>query len=477
MELYPTIGLEMHCEIKTNSKNFSKAKNEYNDTPNINIKPLDMAFPGALPVLNKEAVRKSIIMALCLECQIPKELIFDRKNYYYPDLPKGYQITQNHSPIGVEGRLKVEVDGKEEEVLIEDIHLEEDTASLDHYFDHSLIDYNRSGVPLLECVTKPCIHSPETAVAFLETMRNIYKYTDVSDADTKKGQIRCDVNVSMAPKGSDKLGTKVEIKNVNSFSAVYDSIKYEMKRQSDLIKSGSEDEIVQETRRWDDETSTTITMRTKADALDYKYFIDPNLPKIKIEDKWIEEIKESIPELPLERKKRYISEYNLSEYDAGVIIKDKDVADYFEECLNLDIDPKTAANWINVQILGYIAKNEIDMDELYLTPKMLKEIIDKQNSGDISSKQAKEVFYKSLDEKKTPGTYLNKEGMSQISDKDTLLNIINKIIENNQKQVEEYQNGKDNLFDYFVGQVMKETRGKANPLMTKELLNEELKKV
>lgn len=476
MELYPTIGLEMHCEIKTNSKNFSSAKNEYNDTPNNNIKPVDMAFPGSLPVVNKEAVRKSIIMALCLNCKVPEVLVFDRKNYYYPDLPKGYQITQNQSPIGVDGSLTIEVDGNEEEVLIHDIHLEEDTASLDHFFDHSLIDYNRAGVPLLECVTEPCIHSPEAAVAFLETMRNIYKYTDVSDADTKKGQIRCDVNVSLAPKDSKELGTKVEVKNINSFSAVYDAIKFEIKRQKELIETGKKDEINQETRRWDDETQSTISMRSKADAVDYKYFIDPNIPRIKLEDKWIEEIKSQIPELPLERKKRYISEYNLSEYDAGVITKEKDLADYFEECLVLDIDPKTAINWITVQVLGYLSKNAIEMDEFYLTPKMLKDIIDKQDKGDISSKQAKEVFFKALDEKKEPSVYLNKEGMTQLSDEDELTNIITTILDNNQKQVEEYKSGKDNLFDYFVGQVMKETRGKANPIITKEILKNMLDK-
>ena len=470
----PTIGLEMHCEIKTKSKNFSSAKNEYNDIPNSNIQPLDMAFPGTLPVVNKDAVRKSIMMALCLNCEIPDELIFERKNYYYPDLPKGYQITQqNHKPIGTNGKLNVEVNSESTDILINNIHLEEDTASLDHYNDCSLIDYNRSGVPLLECVTEPCIHSADVAVAFLETMRNIYQYTDISEADTKMGQVRCDVNVSLSKEGSQELGTKVEVKNVNSFKAVHDVINYEIKRQTELMEAGKIHEIEQETRRWDDETKTTIPMRSKADAIDYKYFVEPNIPKIKIDPSWIEEIKMSIPTLPNERKTKYINEYNLSEYDAKIIIKDKELANFFEECITLGIESKTAANWTIVQILGEINKKNISIKDLFITPSRLKFIIDEMNKGTISSKQAKEIFNKVLEEEKEPKEFISKNSM-QISDSSELEAIINKILESNETQIEAYKNGRTNLFDFFVGLVMKETRGKANPVITKELLKEKL---
>ncbi len=474
MEYIATIGLEMHCEIKSKSKVFSSAANFYNETPNSNVVALDMALPGTLPVLNKEAVRKAIMIALALNCNIPDTLIFERKNYYYPDLPKGYQITQqNYKPIGTNGKLLIEVDNQEKEILINNIHLEEDTASLDHFDNYSLIDYNRAGVPLLECVSEPCMHKASEAVAFLETMRNIYRYTDISEADTKKGQIRCDVNISLSD--SDILGTKVEIKNINSFKAVKDAINYEINRQLELINSGNINLIEQETRRWDEESGTTIKMRSKEDAIDYKYFVEPNIPLIKISPSWIEEIKNKIPLLPLERKKKYLKEYNLSEYDANVIIKDKNIADYFDECLNIGIDPKTAANWLTVNILGYLNKNDLNINDLYLKPVMLKFIIDKINSNEISSKQAKEIFIKVIEEKLDPKNYITKES-SQISDEEEILNIITNILDKTIEQIKEYKSGKDNLFQYFVGLVMKETKGKANPNLTKELLIKELEK-
>jgi len=476
MNYIPTIGLEMHCEVKTNSKIFSRAKNSYSDVPNSNVLPLDMAFPGTLPVLNKEVIRKALMMSICLGCQQPDEIIFERKNYFYPDLPTGYQLTQqNGKPIGINGKLMVEVNGEEKIIYINNIHQEVDTASLDHYFDYSLIDYNRSGVPLLECVTEPCIHSAEEAVAFLETMRNIYKYTDISEADTKKGQIRCDVNISLAKEDSKELGTRVEIKNINSFSAVYDAIIYEIKRQTQLLESGEENKIEKETRRWNDEKNITETMRTKEDAIDYKYFVDPNIPKIKIEKEWLEEIRKQIPMLPNERKKLYINKYNLSDYDASVIVKDKDIADYFEACIKINIEPKIAANWVTTQILGYLNNNELEITELFLTPTMLKTIVDMISIGTISTKQAKEIFFKALNEKKKPEEFISSEN-TQLSDEAELNKIIKNILTQYPNQINEYKSGKDNLFDFFVGQVMKETKGKANPVLTKKILTKELEK-
>ena len=467
------IGLEMHCELKSNSKVFSSGENSYCEIPNSNVSPVDMAFPGTLPVANKKCVKDAIKMAMVLNCEVPKYMYFDRKNYYYPDLPKGYQITQFTSPVGVNGHIEVECDGKMIPIDIHDIHLEEDAASMDHLYDTSVIDYNRAGVPLLELVTEPCIHSAEEAVAFLEHMRSAYKYCDVSEADTKKGQIRCDVNVSIMDEDATELGTRVEIKNINSFGNVYDAINYEIKRQSELKDAGRYDEVEQETRRFDEESGTTIRMRSKADAIDYKYFVDPNIPKYLITEEWKESIKEEIPRLRDERKQYYISEYSLSDYDATILVKEKELSDYFEECISLGIDAKEACNWLNVNIISYLNKNEIEIKDIYLTPEMLKFILDNVKNGTISSKQAKEVFFKVLDEKKEPSNFISKEN-AQISDEGELEKIIDIIIENSTSQVEQYRSGKDRLFDYFVGQVMKETRGKANPIITKELLHKKL---
>lgn len=468
------IGLEMHCELKSNSKVFSSAKNTYNEIPNDNISTVDLAFPGILPVVNQKCVRDALKMSMVLNCKQPEFMYFDRKNYYYPDLPKGYQITQMDAPVGINGHIEVECNGKMIPVDIHDIHLEEDAASLDHYFDTSCIDYNRAGVPLLELVTEPCLHSAEEAVAFLEHMRQTYKYCDVSEADTKKGQIRCDVNVSIMEEDAKEFGTRVEVKNINSFGNVYDAINYEIARQSKLKDEGRYDEVEQETRRFDEESGTTIRMRSKVDAVDYKYFVDPNLPKFKIEASWLEEIKKEIPLLAGERKEKYKREYNLSDYDASVIVKEREYAEYFEECIELGTEAKTACNWLTTQILGEINKEEISLKEFYLTPNLLKQIIDAMNKGTISSKQAKEVFYKTINEKKEPNTFINSD-MAQISDANELTLIIEKIIDENQEQVVQYKQGKDNLFDYFVGQVMKNTRGKANPVLTKEILKEKLK--
>ena len=344
---------------------------------------------------------------------------------------------------------------------------------MDHFTDVSLINYNRAGVPLLELVTEPCIESPEEAVAFLEEMRRIYQYADISEADTKKGQIRCDVNVSIMDVDSKELGTKVEVKNVNSFSNVYETIKYEIERQSKLKDEGRYDEVVQETRRWDEESGTTKRMRTKADAIDYKYFVEPNIPKYKIEQSWIEEIEKCIPVLPNERKIKYINEYGLSEYDANIIIKTKEYADYFEECVSLGMDKKIAANYLIVNIIAYLNKEAVSLNEFYLKPNLLNQIITELENGNISSKQAKEIFNKSLDEQKEPKNFISKDNV-QLSDSNELESIIDNILNNNTSQVEAYKNGKTNLFDYFVGQVMKETKGKANPNLTKEILKDKL---
>jgi len=476
------IGLEMHCEVsETNSKVFSSAENSYVETPNTNVRPVDMAFPGTLPVVNKEAVRKALMASMILNCKQPEYMYFERKNYYYPDLPKGFQLTQETKPIpvGIYGKVEFLCDGEMKTVRVNNLHLEEDAASLDHYATTSNIDYNRAGVPLLELVTEPDIHTSKEAVAFLEHMRMIYQYAGISEADSKKGQIRCDVNVSIMDADLDESdpnnwGTKIEIKNVNSFGGVRDAIDYEIERQTELKEIGEYDKMEQQTRRWDEETGTTIYMRSKVDAIDYKYFVEPNIPKFKISQEWIEEIRKTIPELAQERKAKYINNYGLSEYDSNVLIKEKVISDYFEECVSLGMEPKQAANWVTVNVVGELNHKEISINEFFLTPAMLKQITDAINEGKISSKQAKEVFFNAIDNEKEPKEFISEEN-AQISDVSTLESMIDEILANNQPQVEQYKSGKTNLLGFFVGQVMKQTSGKANPKITNEILIEKLK--
>lgn len=477
------IGLEMHCEIsKTNTKVFSSARNSYDDTPNTNIRPVDMAFPGTLPVVNKEAVRKALMASIILNCKQPEYIYFERKNYYYPDLPKGFQITQETkpAPVGIYGELTYEVGEETKTIRVNNIHLEEDAASSTHHEDTTTINYNRAGVPLLELVTEPDFHSAEEAVSFLETMRSIYQYANISEADSKKGQIRCDVNVSIMDASLDEKdpknwGTKIEIKNVNSFGGVRDAINYEIKRQIELKEDEKYDEMEQQTRRFDEESGTTIYMRSKVDAIDYKYFVEPNIPKFKLDKKWLEEIKATIPPLATERRDKYINELGVSPRDAKIIVKEKPLADYFEETVSLGANPQSAANWINSIILGHLNKMEKTIEELFLTPKMLKGLIDLVESSKISGKQAKEVLTKSLEEEKDPVKLVSELGMSQITDEGELTKIIKEVIEENPTQLESYKKN-PKLFDYFVGQVMKKTRGKANPALSAKILKQELDK-
>ena len=477
------IGLEMHCEIsETNTKVFSSAENSYKETPNTNIRPVDMAFPGTLPVVNKEAVKKALMASIILNCKQPEYIYFERKNYYYPDLPKGFQITQETkpAPVGIYGELEFVCNGETKKVRVNNIHLEEDAASSVHYSSCTTINYNRAGVPLLELVTYPDLRSADEAVAFLETMRSIYQYAGISEADSKKGQIRCDVNVSIMDKDLDESkeenwGTKIEIKNVNSFGGVRDAINYEIKRQIELKESGEYDKMEQQTRRWDEESGTTIYMRSKVDAIDYKYFVEPNIPKFKLSNEWIEEIRKSIPELANERKEKYINEYGLTEYDATILVKEKDVADYFEECIKLGGNPKNASNWITSVILGHLNKFELSINELFLTPKMLVELMNMVSDGKISSKQSKEVLYKVLEDKKEPSVIVEELGMKQIGDEESIRPLVIKVLDEHLDLIEEYRKGR-NVFDFFVGQIMKATRGQANPGLTAKIIKEEIEK-
>ncbi len=465
------VGLEMHAEMKSTTKVFSPSSNVYNKMANVNINEIDLAFPGFMPSLNEECVKKAIEMALILKCDVAKYMIFDRKNYYYPDLPKGYQITQNTRPVGINGNLEVSLNGSKFNVEILDIHLEEDAAALDHLQAFSLIDYNRAGVPLLETVTAPCMHSADEAIAFLETMCRIYKYTGISEADTKKGQIRCDVNVNLIDDNGNYITPKVEIKNVNSLANVKLAILYEEKRQLEALKNN--EPLYQETRRFDESSGTTVHMRSKADAIDYKYFVEPNIPPYEITDEFVENIRKTIPVLADARKDNYMTNLGLNEYNANILIKDINIANYFEKCVEVGIKPIIATNYINGIITSYINEKDISINDFYLKPEYLKQINDAKESGILSSKGVKEVFYKSLEEEKEPKNFISKEE-AQVSDESLIESIIDRILSSHEKEILEYKNGRTNIFDFFVGQVMKETRGKANPIITKELLHQKL---
>ena len=473
--MYKTVvGLEVHCELKSNSKNFSPARNYFSDIPNSNVSVIDLGMPGILPVVNKGAVRNSIKMALAMNCEIPKYLTFDRKNYFYPDLPKGYQITQFKKPIGEHGYVMIDVDGVEKKILIHDTHLEEDTASMDHYNDYSLLDYNRCGVPLLETVTEPCINSADEAVAFLETLRGIFLYTDTSYARSDKGQIRVDVNVSLMKEDAKELGVRVEIKNINSFSGVRAAIISEVARQTEILNSGGE--VIQETRRYDENTNKTYMMRSKEDAIDYRYFTEPNLPPVEIDKEWIKEIKDEIPVLANERYRIYTKEYNINAKDAYTIVREKMVADFYQECLELLNEPVLISNWLTGDVMKYLNKESLNIADSKLTPKMLTDLIKMINDGKISGKQAKEVLEKVMESGDSPQVIADKFGLSQISNEDEIREIVLQIISDNSNLVDDYKAGK-RVFDFFIGQIMKKTKGRANPVISAKVLREELEKI
>ena len=466
------IGLETHCELNTSKKVFSGSNNIYTNDPNVNICAVDMGFPGILPIINKESVVKALKAALALNCDIAKELKFDRKNYFYPDLPKGYQITQSRRPVGINGYLMINNDEEDKKVLIHDIHLEEDSANLDHTSDSTLIDYNRAGVPLIEIVTEPCMNSADEAINYLESLRNLLLYCNLSDARADRGQIRCDVNVSLMKETDTEFGTKVEIKNVNSFANVKDAINSEIKRQRELLDKG--EKIVQETRRYDEATKETYHMREKVEAVDYKYFPEANIPDIELKDELLTELKASLPVLPYERKKKYL-EYGLNPKDVKTLIKDKKLSDYYEDLLKENIEPLTAINWMTSIVLPYLNKLYMGIDEIKLTPSMIKSIISLVDENKISNKQAKDILNQSLEEEKDPLEIYKNSNVTQITDTTLIKDMLVKLLDDNPKLVEDYKNGK-NVFNFFVGQVMKETKGQANPKITSEILLEEIKK-
>lgn len=468
------IGLEVHCELETKSKNFSPAPNMFTESHNINVGTVDLGLPGILPVANKEAARRALLTAMALHCKTPDEVIFDRKNYYYPDLPKGYQITQNTKPMGTNGYLDILVNNHVKRVAIHDLHLEEDTASLEHYPKYSLIDYNRSGIPLMEIVTEPCMESADEAVTFLEDLRDVFLYLGVSEAKSNYGQMRCDVNISLMKETDTELGTKVEMKNINAFNNVRAAIEYEIKRQSEILNKG--EKVVQETRRIA-EDGKTYSMRAKVDAVDYKYFIEPNIPSTPVTDDLLYELKSKLPELKLDRYFKYIEKLGISEYDAAILSKERSLSDYFEEVISYGSDVALTVNFTTTAILSTLNKLEIKINELFITPKMLSGVINYVHEGKMSLDAAKKLLYKAIDEKIDPNELIKKESLVQINDSDKLLSLINECMQENKEVVRQYvEEGNKSAINFFVGQVMKKSNRQANPNKSRELITEELER-
>lgn len=475
MNFETVIGLEVHVELKTKSKVFSPSKNAFGSDPNTNVNPADLAYPGTIPVLNEEAVNFAMKAAMALNCEIASYMTFDRKNYYYPDNPKAYQITQDERPIGRNGWIEIEVDGKKKRIGINRVHMEEDAGKLIHGDDgYSYVDLNRAGTPLIEIVSEPDMRSPEEAYAYLEKLKNILQYTGVSDVKMEEGSLRCDANISLRPIGQKEFGVKTELKNLNSFNFVQKGLEYEEKRQEKVLLSGGE--IVQETRRYDEKAKKTISMRGKEAAADYRYFPDPDVVPVYIDDEWRERIRESIPELPDARKKRYVEELGLSEYDAGVLTASKEMSDFFEEAIEHGADIKQAVNWLMGDVSGYMNKHLKELHELAITPEALAKMIQLIEDGTISSKIGKKVLEELLVKGGDPEKIVKEKGLVQISDPEQLKEIINKVLDENEQSITDYKNGKGKALGFLVGQTMKATKGQANPQMVNKILKEEIKK-
>ncbi|WP_128895792.1 Asp-tRNA(Asn)/Glu-tRNA(Gln) amidotransferase subunit GatB [Longirhabdus pacifica] len=466
------VGLEVHVELHTKSKIFCGCSTSFGAPPNTHTCPICLGHPGVLPVLNKQAVEYAMKAALALNCTVATETKFDRKNYFYPDSPKAYQISQFDKPIGEHGWIEIEIEGKKKRIGITRLHLEEDAGKLTHMESGfgSLVDFNRVGTPLIEIVSEPDIRTPEEAKLYLEKLKSILQYCDVSDVKMEEGSLRCDANISIRPFGQEKFGTRAELKNMNSFRGVQKGLEYEEIRQAEVLNSGNN--VVQETRRWDDAQNITISMRGKEESHDYRYFPDPDLVTVIIEDEWKQAVLGSIPELPDARKERYSSEYNLPSYDAEVITASKWLADFFEESLKYTKDAKAVSNWMMGELLGYVNANNLELSKLIITGKGLGEMINLIEKGTISSKIAKQVFKDMLETGKQPQQIVEEKGLVQISDEGAIKSIVEQVVAANPKSVEDFKNGKDRAVGFLVGQVMKETKGKANPGLVNKIIKQ-----
>lgn len=478
-EFETVIGLEVHAELLTQSKIFSGAGAHFGSEENSQVTPICLGMPGVLPVLNEKVVEFAIRAGVATNCEIAQECKFDRKHYFYPDLPKGYQISQYDQPIAFSGFLDIEVDQQTKRINLERIHMEEDAGKLVHAGSdrlagstYSLMDYNRAGVPLLELVSCPDLRSSEEAKAYMSELRDILMSIGVCDGKMEEGSMRCDANVSIRPKGQQELGQRVEIKNLNSLRSIQRAIDYEVKRQIKLFQNN--EPIFYETRLWDENKQKTQSMRGKETEADYRYFPEPDLPLLKIKSEWIQDIKEKLPELPNAKRKRFESEYQLSSSDARLVVSDNENAEFFEKTLSIYNQPKQVLNWLLGDIAAYLNKHKTALRQSFLTPNKLANLIQSIENGSISGKMAKEILSTLLEQDVSVQDVIDKQGLTQISDESELITIIDSLIANNDKQVQKYLSGKTKVSGFFVGQVMRETKGKADPGLTNQLVIQRL---
>lgn len=473
MNFEAVIGLEIHVQMKTKSKMFSNAPVSFGDNPNSETVPLDLAFPGTMPVVNKQAVINAIRVCHALHMSIDNELWFDRKNYFYSDLPKGFQITQQRRPIGKDGNLDILTSKGQKNVSIERLHMEEDTCKQLHSWDCTLLDYNRAGIPLIEIVSRPDMRSGEEARQYAEKIRSIVSFLDVSDGKMEEGSLRCDVNVSIRPVGCEKLGTKVEIKNLNSFVNIEKAIDYETKRQEEILLSGGQ--VVQETRRFDEGLKQTVRMRLKTDAVDYKYFTEPNITPIHLSDAFIKKAIDSSPELAESKMLRY-ENMGLNEYDSTMLISNKDICAYFDEASKSGANPKLIANWVIVDIQAILNKELISIKEFKVRPSHLGKLVLMIEKGLVSNKQAREIFEKMLEGDEDPESIQKSLGATQISDLSAIASLVKEVIDANPQAIIDFKNGKSRAVGFLVGQIMKKTQGQVNPALASQLVSEELRR-
>lgn len=467
----PTIGIEVHVELKTNTKIFSNSLNGYGQMANSLTNVVDLGYPGTLPTVNKEVINLAIKAACVLNCKIRKEMHFDRKNYFYPDNPKNFQITQARTPIGYDGYVEIEVDGTKKKIEIEEMHIEEDTCKSTHRGDKTLLDFNRAGVPLIEIVTKPCISSSTEAKLYLEKLKELLFYTDISDCKMEEGSMRCDANVSIRKNVTDSFGTKCEIKNIGSISNVGLSIEKEISRQTELLEKG--ETFKEQTRRYDDKLGDTVLMRIKETGNDYRYFPEPDIPYLYLTDTMIEEVRNTIEMLPDERRSLYM-EKNVSEINAKKLVQNKPLSDYFNTLLTEDIDFKIASNLLLGDISAYLNKTEKSITDTTLTKERMVELVNKISDNTLTSKNLKDILDKVLEEDKSISEIIKESGIENITDDTALREIIKKIVSENSESVTDYKNGHDRAIKFLMGQVMKETKGSANPKLAMNILIEEL---
>lgn len=478
MKYEAVIGLEVHTELQTKTKIFCSCRTSFGADPNTNVCPVCLGLPGVLPVLNKKVLEYAVRAGLALNCEISRFSKFDRKNYYYPDLPKNFQTSQFDLPICEHGYLDVEVEGEKRRIRITRAHMEEDAGKLVHHgtsitdSDYSLVDYNRTGTPLLEIVSEPDMRSAKEAVAYMEKMRAILQYVGISDCRMEEGSLRCDANVSVRPVGQKELGTKTEIKNINSFKGVERAIEYEAMRQAELLEDGGK--VVQETRTWDEKEGVTKSMRTKEEANDYRYFPEPDLVPFTVSDEYIENIRKSLPELPDARKERYMKEFGLSSEDAVFMTNDKATADYFEAAVDAGADPKACVNWLMGEFASQLSTDGIEIAKAPVSAENLAALLKLISKGTISGKIAKKVFATMWKEGGNPEEIVKAQGLVQISDTAELSKLVDEVVGKNPKAVEDFKAGKKKAVDALIGQIMKATKGKANPRVINELLNKKL---